>query len=85
MVILSAVIGLPHEDMGSSIHAIIQAHRGLTENALLTHLAERLVTYKLLRSIEFVDEPLRDEVGKMRRTQLRDDRLPQKKPAVDRP
>ncbi|MCK1338575.1 AMP-binding protein [Bradyrhizobium sp. 38] len=74
-VISSAVVGLPHEDMGSSIHAIVQAHPNLTEDALRAHLADRLVTYKLPRTIEFVAEPLRDEAGKVRRTQLRDERV----------
>ncbi|WP_247903837.1 AMP-binding protein [Bradyrhizobium sp. 131] len=71
----SAVIGLPHEDMGSSVHAIVHACPELTAEALLAHLAERLVTYKLPRSIEFVDEPVRDEAGKVRRSQLRDERI----------
>ncbi|MCK1334596.1 AMP-binding protein [Bradyrhizobium sp. 38] len=74
-VISSAVVGLPHEDMGSSIHAIVQARPGLTEDALRAHLADRLVTYKLPRTIEFVAEPLRDEAGKVRRTQLRNERI----------
>lgn len=75
LVVSSAVVGLPHEDMGSSIHAIVQSRPGLTAEALLAHLAERLVAYKLPRSVEFVDEPLRDEAGKVRRTQLRDERI----------
>ncbi|WOH75616.1 AMP-binding protein [Bradyrhizobium sp. NDS-1] len=81
----SAVVGLPHEDMGSSVHAIVQAQRTLTADALMTHLAERLVTYKLPRSIEFVDHPLRDEAGKVRRTQLRDERVARTKSPVGRP
>ena len=36
------------------------------------HLAERLVRYKIPRSFEFVDEPLRDDAGKARRTAMRD-------------
>lgn len=78
-VISSAVVGLPHEDMGSSVHAIVQARPGLSAEMLLAHLAERLVTYKLPRTIEFVAEPLRDEAGKVRRTQLREERIMQMK------
>ena len=70
-----AVIGLPHEDLGNSVHAIVDAPGGLSEAALLAHLAERLVRYKIPRSFEFTDEPLRDDAGKVRRRQLRDDRL----------
>jgi bile acid-coenzyme A ligase len=71
-----AVIGLPDEDMGNTIHAIIEADPGaVTQQALLEFLADRLVRYKLPRSIEIVDEPLRDDAGKVRRTALRTARL----------
>jgi len=71
----SAVVGLPDEDMGSYIHAIVQADKALSANELLEFLRQHLVTYKLPRSIEFVDFPLRDDAGKVRRSQLRNDRL----------
>jgi bile acid-coenzyme A ligase len=72
----SAVIGLPHEDLGNSIHAIVDVpDGGVSEAALLAHLAERLVRYKLPRTIEFVNEPLRDDAGKVRRKSLRAERL----------
>jgi bile acid-coenzyme A ligase len=71
----SAVIGLPDEDLGASIHAIVQPRAGLTEEALREHLRTRLVTYKQPRSYEFVTENIRDDAGKVRRTQLRDERL----------
>ena len=76
----SAVVGLPDEDMGNLIHAIVQPRAGLTLEALTAHLAGQLVTYKRPRSIEFVDEPLRDDAGKVRRTQLRDARIAAKQP-----
>ncbi|MCS3765862.1 MULTISPECIES: AMP-binding protein [Bradyrhizobium] len=78
----SAVIGLPHDDLGSSVHAIVHSRPGLTAELLLAHLTKRLVAYKLPRTIEFVDEPLRDEAGKVRRTQLRDDRIARMKSPV---
>lgn len=71
----SCVIGLPDEDLGARVHAIVQAKEGLTEDGLLAHLAERLVIYKRPRSIEFTSEPLRDDAGKVRRSQLREERL----------
>jgi len=70
-----AVIGLPDDDLGNRVHAIVQARPGLTEGALQQHLAERLVIYKRPRSFEFVGEPLRDDAGKVRRTALRDERI----------
>ena len=71
----SAVIGLPDEDLGNRIHAIVQARGTLTTDDLAQHLAERLVTYKRPRSIEFVAEPLRDDAGKVRRSALREERI----------
>jgi len=67
-----AVIGLPNDDCGNDVHAIVQADVDeVTEAELLAFLAERLTTYKLPRSIEFVDEALRDEADKVRRSTLR--------------
>ncbi len=76
-VLSSAVIGLPDEDKGNRIHAIVQRDPGsdLDEQTLLRFLAERLVTYKLPRSIEWATEPLRDEAGKVRRSALQAERL----------
>ena len=71
----SAVIGLPDDDLGNRIHAIVQPRRGLTERALRDHLAERLVSYKQPRSYEFVDDNIRDDAGKVRRSQLREERI----------
>jgi bile acid-coenzyme A ligase len=70
-----AVIGLPDEDLGSRIHAIVNAKGEISDESLRRHLAERLVTYKQPRSFEFVDEPVRDDAGKVRRTALRDARI----------
>jgi bile acid-coenzyme A ligase len=70
-----AVIGLPDEDMGNRIHAIVQPRPGLDLDDLARTLGERLVGYKRPRSFELTDEPLRDESGKVRRTQLRDQRI----------
>jgi len=41
---------------------------------LLAFAAERLAKYKLPRSVEYVDEPLRDDAGKVRRNALKADR-----------
>lgn len=72
----SAVIGLPHEDLGNVVHAIVDApETAITEEDMLNFLAERLVRYKHPRSIEFVAEPLRDDAGKVRRKALREARI----------
>lgn len=74
-VISSAVIGMPDEDLGSKVHAIVQGQPGLDEADLRGWLAGKLVTYKQPRTYEFVAEPLRDDAGKIRRTALRDARI----------
>ncbi len=76
----SAVIGLPDEDWGARVHAIVQPIEGatLTESELLEFVAGRLTRFKQPKSIEFTREPLRDEAGKVRRAALREARLPAK-------
>jgi bile acid-coenzyme A ligase len=72
----SAVIGLPDDNTGNRLHAIIDRPEGpADEAALAAHLAKHLVRYKLPRTIEYVAEPLRDEAGKVRRKALRDARI----------
>jgi bile acid-coenzyme A ligase len=66
----SAVIGLPDEDLGAKVHAIVQPRPGLAIDELRGFLATRLVSYKCPRSYELVDEALRDDAGKVRRSQL---------------
>lgn len=75
------VIGLPDEDRGNVVHAIVEAGPiGVSAAELTEFLAERLVAYKLPRSIEFVDEPLRDDAGKVRRSELRAERIGRHRP-----
>lgn len=69
------VIGLPHADKGSAPHAIMNVVAPVTDAELVAHLRERLVGYKLPVAFERVDEPLRDDAGKVRRSTLRDARL----------
>jgi bile acid-coenzyme A ligase len=72
------VIGLPHEDLGSVPHAIVQLEHGAetpSSDDLSRFVGERLVRYKIPRSFEFTDEPLRDEAGKVRRSRLLAERI----------
>lgn len=68
------VIGLPDDDLGKRVHAIVDAPAGIDEATLRTFVAERLVTYKCPESYEFVDGPVRDEAGKVRRNALATER-----------
>jgi bile acid-coenzyme A ligase len=72
----SAVIGLPDEDMGARLHAVIDRPEGpVPAAAMEAHLAARLVRYKIPKSLEYVGEPVRDDAGKVRRKALREARL----------
>ena len=80
----SAVIGLPDDDRGQVVHAIVDvpeldpadgAAVDQFTNELRAALRDRIVTYKVPRSFEFVREPLRDDAGKVRRSALRADRV----------
>lgn len=76
-----AVIGLPDDDRGNDVHAIVEADESeASREELLGFLAERLAPYKLPRTIEYVTAPLRDDAGKVRRSALRDERLPPSMP-----
>ena len=71
-----AVIGIPDDDKGNLIHAIVEADMNeLTEVELKSFLGERLVVYKVPRTFEFVDFALRDDAGKVRRSALRAERI----------
>jgi bile acid-coenzyme A ligase len=71
-----AVIGLPDEDKGNTVHAIIEADIAeVSEDQLRAFLGERLVIYKVPRTFEFVDFALRDDAGKVRRSALRAERV----------
>ena len=75
----SAVIGLPDEEWGAIVHAIVQPTEDATlhEAELLEFIGGQLARFKLPKSVEFTNEPLRDEAGKVRRAALRQARLPQ--------
>ena len=72
----SAVVGLPDADLGQRVHALVDATDPVTDAELLEHVARRLARYKVPRTVELVDGPLRDDAGKLRRSQLRAARLP---------
>ena len=74
LVVSSAVIGLPDEDLGNRVHAMVQISGPVTDDEMRTFLADRLVRYKIPRTFEFVDHAVRDDAGKVRRSALRDER-----------
>ncbi len=74
-VVSCAAIGLPDEDLGSRIHAVIQISEPIDVDELRMFLGERLVRYKIPRTFEFVTDVVRGHDGKVRRSALRDTRL----------
>lgn len=56
----AAVIGIPHEDWGEQVHAIIvpRGADALTEEEIIRYCRERLSPYKIPKSVEFRSEPL---------------------------
>ena len=72
-----AVIGLPDDERGNIVHAIVEADKdAVTTDELLDFVAQRVARYKVPRSVEFTDQPLRDDAGKLRRSALRAERAP---------
>ncbi|MEI9987314.1 MAG: hypothetical protein WDN69_31670 [Aliidongia sp.] len=72
----SAVIGLPDDDLGNrgSCAGAGAAGAGAGRD-LHAHLAERLVAYNAAAEYRAGERALRDDAGKVRRSQLRAERL----------
>ena len=72
----SAVFGLPDDDLGERVHAVVDvAGNDVSAADLLAYVSQLLVRYKVPRSVEVVHELLRDDSGKLRRSALRAARL----------
>ena len=73
----AAVFGIPHDDWGEEIKAVVEPAPGvegddaLTER-LLAHCAERLAKFKLPKSVDYTNEMPRDPNGKLYKRKLRD-------------
>jgi len=83
------VVGIPHEDLGQVPHALVQAEAtgadgALDEAGVTAFIAQRLAAYKVPRSVEFVNTPLRDDAGKARRTAVRDEVIARRQAQVRR-
>jgi fatty-acyl-CoA synthase/long-chain acyl-CoA synthetase len=68
-----AVIGIPSEQWGESVHAVVvRSGPELDEHGLLSWAREHLAGYKLPRSVSFVDEIPRNASGKILKKVLRE-------------
>jgi len=73
-----AVIGVPNDDMGEEVKAIVQLEDGVEINddvarELMAYCRERLAHYKTPRSIDFRDQLPRLPTGKLYKRLLRDE------------
>jgi long-chain acyl-CoA synthetase len=72
-----AVIGVPNEEMGEEVKAVVIPTSGVApgaelEQELIEYCRQGIAHYKCPRSIDFVDELPRTETGKMAKRKLRD-------------
>jgi len=73
----AAVFGIPNEEFGEEVKAVVKLKDGFEENAqtvdeLTAHCRAQLAGYKTPRSIDFIDEMPRHETGKLYKRKLRD-------------
>jgi long-chain acyl-CoA synthetase len=68
-----AVFGIPSEEWGESVHAVVVAVAGATldEAAVVAYAREHLASYKIPRSVSFTDELPRTGSGKILKRELR--------------
>jgi long-chain acyl-CoA synthetase len=72
-----AVFGIPDDEWGEAIKAVVQPAPGVTPSDALTQeimafAADRLAKYKLPKVVEYMDELPRDDNGKLYKRKLRD-------------
>ncbi|MDL5159509.1 AMP-binding protein [Actinomycetospora termitidis] len=63
----AVVVGVPDDDLGRVVHAVVRADPS-SEPELRAHLDGRLGRHKRPHTYAFVDHPLRDDAGKVRRS-----------------
>ena len=73
----AAVFGIPHDDWGEEVKAVVEPAEGIEPGPVLADelmgfASERLAKYKLPRTIDFVPELPRDPNGKLYKRKLRD-------------
>jgi long-chain acyl-CoA synthetase len=72
----AGVIGIPDDEWGERVHAVVQLYDTADETAkdrLLEHCRKHLAAYKCPRSIEFRTKLPRTEAGKLYKRRIRDE------------
>jgi malonyl-CoA/methylmalonyl-CoA synthetase len=70
-VIESAVIGLPHADLGDAVTAIVASADSVDEGALIADLRQELAGFKVPKRVVVVPELPRNAMGKVQKAELR--------------
>src|SRR5919199_1033230 len=67
-----AVIGVPHEELGEEVAAVVAMKEGAstTEEEVITFTKERLASYKYPRRVTFMDELPKTATGKILKREL---------------
>jgi acyl-CoA synthetase (AMP-forming)/AMP-acid ligase II len=73
-VLMSVVVGVPHEEWSEAVHAEVVLRQGasLDDSALIAHAKQRLGSYKVPKTIAFVDELPLSAAGKVLRRAVRE-------------
>ncbi|MDO9222516.1 MAG: malonyl-CoA synthase [Caulobacter sp.] len=73
-VVESAVIGLPHPDLGEGVTAVVATggKGAFSEEAVIAALKDRLARFKQPKRVLFVDDLPRNAMGKVQKALLRD-------------
>jgi long-chain acyl-CoA synthetase len=66
-----AVFGVPDEEWGERVHAVIELRGPASPSDVISYCRERLAHYKCPNSVEIVDDLPRDPNGKIRKRLLR--------------